>query len=159
MRGRRLRSAAAALIPWAALAGACGRDEAPPPVTAPEEPAVPPVAEVGPDGPPGLDVPEIAAIPTDPAAVARGEQVFRQRGCGACHAFGSRLVGPDLAGVTGRRTVPWLSKMILHPEEMTKQDPVARQLLQTYLVQMTYQGVTAEELPALLAYLKAEGKD
>lgn len=158
MRGLRIRAAATALIPWAVLAVACGRGEEPPPVAAPPGPAAP-VSEVGPDGPPGLDVPEIGVLPTDPAAVARGEQVFRQRGCGACHAFGSRLVGPDLAGVTERRTVPWLAKMILHPEEMTKRDPAARQLFQTYLVQMTYQGVTAEELPDLLAYLKAEGKD
>ena len=33
-----------------------------------------------------------------------GEKLFRSKGCSACHGFGKRLTGPDLQGVSTRRT-------------------------------------------------------
>src|SRR5262245_33979905 len=79
---------------------------APPPAPAAHETAA--AAAVGPDGPEQLDVPELGAPSEDPAMIARGEEVFAARGCGGCHAFGSKLVGPDLVGVTERRSVTWM---------------------------------------------------
>lgn len=125
---------------------------------APTAPAAPAAAEnVGPDGPADLTVPEIASIPTDAAVIKEGEGVWNAKGCGGCHQFGSKLVGPDLVGLTQRRSLPWISKMIQHPDEMLKRDPVAKDLFKTHMTPMPKQGVTDEELPKLLAYMKSKG--
>ncbi|MDP2313698.1 MAG: cytochrome c [Pseudomonadota bacterium] len=121
----------------------------------PGTPATP--AEVGREGPPGLVVPTLTAIPTDPASIEAGKKVYEARGCGACHQFGAKLVGPDLTGLMTRRPLPWIERMILHPSEMVRQDPVAKDLFKTHMTEMTNQGVTEEELPKLLAYIQSQG--
>lgn len=129
----------------------------PPPAAAPATPpAPPPAAAVGPDGPESIAISPIAAVSTDPAVIAEGEAVFGTKGCGACHKFGEKLVGPDLKGVTARRTVPWIQRMIAEPEIMTKQDPVAKDMYRTLMVQMSKQGVSADEMPKLVAFLKSK---
>jgi cytochrome c1 len=40
---------------------------------------------------------------------------------------------------------------------MTKEDPQAKKLLGELMVQMPKQGVTDEELPNLIAYIKSQG--
>ena len=52
--------------------------------------------------------PRAAEEPVDPALAERGEALFKEKGCSACHAFGTRLSGPDLGGVAGRRTSAWI---------------------------------------------------
>lgn len=53
-----------------------------------------------------------------PANAATGEENFAKI-CGACHSIGGgKLVGPDLAGVTTRRTEDWLLKFIKSPKAM-----------------------------------------
>jgi hypothetical protein len=147
---------------WYILALACGGGDSPAPAAsapaaAAAVPAPPPAVAVGPEGPASIVVPALASIPTDAASVAEGEKVFTAKGCGGCHKFGSKLVGPDLAGLTSRRPTPWIQRMISEPETMTKQDPVAKDLFRTYMVQMTKQGVSADEMPKLLAYIKSSG--
>lgn len=112
---------------------------------------------VGPDGPESIPVPSIAVIPTDAGAVAEGEKVFNAKGCGGCHQFGTKLVGPDLVGLYTRRTTPWVGRMILAPDQMVKQDPQAKKLLAELMVPMPDQNVSDEELPKLLAYIKSKG--
>jgi mono/diheme cytochrome c family protein len=125
---------------------------------APTASAAPPEsAPVGPDGPSSISVPNIE-VSTDATVVAKGEQAFTKYGCGACHQFGSKLVGPDLVGVTARRTPTWIARMVAAPEVMTKQDPVAKDLFRTLMVQMTNQGVTPDELGPLVSYLKSKEK-
>ena len=145
---------------------ACGGASA---TAAPEPPAAAPAAvvaapapagtaeAVGPDGPAALAVPAVA-ISEDPALVAQGKAVFDAKGCGGCHKFGAKLVGPDLKGVTVRRSPTWIARMVKYPEKMTKQDPVAKDLFRQTMVQMTDQGVPEADLQALISYLNAEGK-
>ena len=149
-----------------ALPLACGGGEVTAPTTpvAPAAPAAVPAAAaapsaagVGPDGPSSIPMTPIAAIPTDTASIAEGEKLFSGKGCAACHQFGSKLVGPDLAGLTTRRTIPWVQRMIQEPEAMTKQDPAARELFKTYMVQMTKQGISDDEMPKLIAYIQSAG--
>ena len=113
--------------------------------------------DVGPDGPAALTVPAIA-ISADPAVIAAGKAVYDAKGCGACHQFGSKLVGPDLKGVTERRSPVWIAKMIKYPEKMTKTDPVAKDMFRSLMVQMTDQGVPESELAAVVSYLHSAGK-
>jgi mono/diheme cytochrome c family protein len=84
----------------------------------------------------------------------RGETLFKDKGCSACHGFGQKLTGPDLAGVSMRRTQEWLENQILHPEVMTKEDPIARELMAKHALQMPNQKLTPEEAKAIIEYFK-----
>jgi cbb3-type cytochrome oxidase cytochrome c subunit len=129
-----------------------------PPVQAPAAPAAPAgTAEVGPDGPADLAVPSVTPS-TDAAVIAQGKAVYDAKGCGACHQFGSKLVGPDLAGLSQRRTPTWTARMIRYPDKMTKTDPVAKKLFATHMIQMTDQGVPDSDLGPLVSYLWSEGR-
>src|SRR5436190_23567955 len=58
--------------------------------------------------------PRAGESPVDEALAEQGEKLFSTKGCTACHAFGKRVTGPDLAGVTMRRTAVWMENQILH---------------------------------------------
>ncbi len=151
------------LIASLMLATACG-SSAPAPTTASPVATAPaptaPVAEaVGPDGPADIGLPEGFSVPSGKEAVAKGAAVFIAKGCGGCHKFEEKLVGPPLAGLGERRTDAWIAKMILHPEDMTKKDPVAKDLYRSIMTQMTNQGVGPDEVGPLIAYLKSGGKE
>ena len=83
-----------------------------------------------------------------------GQALFQAKGCSACHAFGKRVTGPDLAGVSMRRTAAWMEQQILHPDLMVKQDPIARQMFAQFALQMPNQGLTPEEARAVIEYFK-----
>ncbi len=139
---------------------ACGSGESAPALPAPAAaasaaPAAP--AAVGPDGPAEIAVAALGDIPADAASVGEGEKIYGAKGCGGCHSFGSKLVGPDLVGLTGRRTTPWIQRMIQEPDTMTKKDPAARELFKAHMVQMPKQGVTDADMPKLLAFIKSKG--
>jgi len=103
--------------------------------------------------------PRAGEQPINQAKVEAGEHLFQTKGCSACHAIGRRISGPDLAGVTMRRTAEWMENQILHPEVMTKQDPISRGLLATYTLQMPNQGLTPEEAKSVIEYLKHENAE
>ena len=108
------------------------------------------------DGPASIEVPNLE-VSDKPEDIAKGEATFVAKGCDACHKIGGgKLVGPDLQGVTSRRSVKWIEKMILKPDVMLQEDPVAKQLLAAHMTAMANQNVSAtDELPFILAYLKA----
>lgn len=94
--------------------------------------------------------------PVDHEAAERGGKIFASKGCSACHAFGKRITGPDLAGVTHRRSRKWMTSQMQHPEVMTKEDPVARELFATYMVQMPNLKVSDDEAHAIVEYFKSQ---
>jgi mono/diheme cytochrome c family protein len=98
--------------------------------------------------------PRAADTPIDESKVEQGKGLFSSKGCTACHAFGRRISCPDLAGVTHRRTVAWMQNQILHPDVMTKTDPIAHQLFATYALQMPIQGLTPDEALAVIEFFK-----
>jgi len=98
--------------------------------------------------------PRAGEQPIDETQVAVGKKLFSEKGCTACHAFGKKLACPDLNGVTMRRTALWMENQILHPEVMTKEDPIAHQLFAQYALQMTNQHLTPEEARAVIEFLK-----
>jgi mono/diheme cytochrome c family protein len=98
---------------------------------------------------------EAAESPVDESLAERGESLIQAKGCTACHTVGGgRLVGPDLAGVTERRSDAFIIGMILNPDSMLANDETAKQLLAEYFTPMSNQGVTRDDARALLAYLK-----
>src|ERR1700674_1793945 len=52
----------------------------------------------------------------DPALADRGATYWRNRSCDGCHSIGGgRRAGPDLAGVSGRRSYDWLKRWLRNP--------------------------------------------
>lgn len=99
-------------------------------------------------------------LPLDTALAKRGQTVYSSRGCAACHAFGQgQRVGPDLAGVTGKRDLDWLRRWLKNPAAMLETDSLARALLKQYNnVPMPALRLQDEEVEALLHYMARESR-
>lgn len=84
-----------------------------------------------------------------------GETLFKEKGCNACHTIGGGdLVGPDLAGVTERRTEEWLTRWLSTPDQMLASDPDAQAMLAKYNnIPMPNLGLKPDEVAALIAYM------
>ena len=90
----------------------------------------------------------------DQNLVKIGESAY-ERKCKTCHRLDSKLIGSPLKGVTKNRTPEWIMNMILNPEGMVKEDPIAKQLLIEYNGSpMANQNLTEEEARAVLEYFR-----
>jgi mono/diheme cytochrome c family protein len=95
--------------------------------------------------------------PVDEEMAAAGERWYRTRGCLACHPIeGAGVVGPALGGVTRRRDYDWFRGMVMRPDSMLREDPVARELLEIWRVPMPNQGVDELRTRAMWEYLRRE---
>ena len=91
----------------------------------------------------------------DEAMAAEGKELFKLK-CSACHKITKRFVGPALAGVTERRSPEWIMNMILNPEVMVAENPIAKQLLAEYLAPMANQGLVEKEARLILEYFRTK---
>ena len=92
----------------------------------------------------------------DMELAVRGGELFTSKGCVACHKIGEgRLVGPDLMGVTERRSYGWIYAMVTAPDSMLQSDSTAKALFAEYFTPMPDQRVQPEEGRALVEYLRA----
>jgi putative heme-binding domain-containing protein len=97
---------------------------------------------------------ELAAL--DNALVEEGRQVFDAK-CTACHIMGKKHIGPDLTGVLSRRSPEWIMNMILNPDNMVKEDPIAKALLEEYNGSpMANQNLSEEEARSTLEYFRTK---
>ncbi len=96
---------------------------------------------------------EVKLGPIDKTLVVKGEQTFNTK-CAACHKINDRLVGPPLKDVTKRRRPEWIMNMMLNPQQMTMENPTAKELFATYLVQMTFQDVNQDDARAILEFFR-----
>lgn len=86
--------------------------------------------------------------------VAKGEESFNSI-CIACHTVETRLIGPAVKGVMERRSPEWIMNMILNPDGMLKEDPIAKALFKEYNnALMTNQGLSEEEARAIVEYFR-----
>lgn len=98
--------------------------------------------------------PRAGETPRNEEMAKAGAKLFASKGCSACHAFGKRLTGPDLQGVSMRRTALWIENQILHPDVMVKEDPISHALFAQFALQMPKQGLTPEEAHAVIEHFK-----
>lgn len=90
----------------------------------------------------------------DEAMAKQGEEVFNQM-CTACHRVGKKFIGPAPNGILERRSPEWVMNMILNPEGMVKEDPLAKDLLMEFNGSpMANQGLTEEQARAVLEYFR-----
>jgi len=101
----------------------------------------------------------IETVTFNPGLADWGAQVFEKRACITCHAVGERKQGPDLHNVATRRTEQWMRKQITDPEWMVKNDPLARQMMAEYALQMANQQVPAQEVDALIQFFVREAME
>ncbi len=88
-----------------------------------------------------------------------GEKVFKAN-CSACHKMGMRLVGPDLTGVTERRSEEWIASFVRNSQKMVADgDADAVAIFEEFnKVPMTSFNLNDADMSALIAYLGASGK-
>lgn len=89
------------------------------------------------------------------SVVEWGEKLFESKSCSGCHTIGGDAEdAPDLKGITKIRDIKWLRSMILFPEEMEQNDPIAIQLYQEYdEMGMVSDELSDEEAEAIIKYI------
>jgi mono/diheme cytochrome c family protein len=96
-------------------------------------------------------------------AAETGKSLFKT--CTACHSIGGGdKIGPDLAGLSKRRTVKWIVKFVNYPEGMIngdvdeegyeKPDKMAKKVYNAYKPQMmAEQELSAGQIKKILKYI------
>jgi len=74
--------------------------------------------------------------------------------CTACHKAHKRYIGPSPMGIYERRNPAWVMNMILNPDEMVAEDPIAKALLAEYSSPMANQNLTVEEARSVVEYFR-----
>jgi len=91
------------------------------------------------------------------AMADQGAVIFKAK-CSSCHKPTKKYVGPAPLGIFDRRNPEWIMNMILDPEGMVANDPVAKELLTRYLAPMANQNLTEDEARAVLEYFRTLGQ-
>lgn len=90
----------------------------------------------------------------DAELASNGEGIYNQM-CLACHRIGQKFIGPSPNGVLDRRSPEWVMNMILNPEQMVKEDPLAKELLMEFNGSpMANQGLSQDQARAVLEYFR-----
>lgn len=92
--------------------------------------------------------------------ISNGQFLF-QNGCSACHTIGGGdKIGPDLLGVTERRTRDWLARFILVPDQMLAAgDPIATELLKKFKdIRMPNLNLARDEVADVLGFLEQRSR-
>jgi len=90
----------------------------------------------------------------DQEMASAGEAKFNAI-CTACHMAEKRMIGPALKGVYERRNPAWVMNMIIGPDKMLKEDPIAKALLKEYNnAIMLNQNLSEDETRQVAEYLR-----
>ena len=83
-----------------------------------------------------------------------GAGVFKAK-CTACHKPDQKFIGPSMKNIYDRRNPTWVMNILLNPDQMLKEDPIAKALLEEYNgVLMINQNLTEDEAKALAEYFR-----
>ncbi len=112
--------------------------------------------EVDPMSNPGVGPVAELVLPdeVDADMAAKGEELYTLK-CTACHKADVKFIGPAPKGIFERRNPAWVMNMILNPDEMVKEDPIAKKLLMEFNgAPMANQSLTEEEARAIVEYFR-----
>lgn len=75
--------------------------------------------------------------------------------CAGCHSIGGGdSGGPDLKGVTAKRSHEWLESVIIEPDKLTaKKDPIQLELVKKYGYEMPNLGVGHDDALKIITYI------
>jgi mono/diheme cytochrome c family protein len=95
------------------------------------------------------------------AAVAHadsGKELFDKQ-CAGCHAIGGGDAGgPDLKGITAKRSHEWLESVIMEPDKLTaNKDPIQLELIKKYGYEMPNLGIGHDDALKIIDYLAEAG--
>ena len=83
-----------------------------------------------------------------------GEGLYNKY-CTICHKVNSKFIGPPPVGILLRRTPEWIMNMILVPEIMLRDDPLAKDLFLEFKgTPMVNQGLSENEARAVLEFFR-----
>ena len=94
-----------------------------------------------------------------PLQAQNGETTFKSN-CAVCHTVGGgKLIGPDLIGVTAKRSDTWLIQWIKGSQAMVQNgDPDAIAIFEEYSkIPMPDQNLSDSEISGVLDYIKSKG--
>jgi glucose/arabinose dehydrogenase/cytochrome c2 len=91
---------------------------------------------------------------TDPAAIAKGENIFNQN-CIACHTMDQDGIGPALGGITKEVSAEWLKNFIIDPKTIIESgDARAKKMFERYKsVMPSFAYYKEDEIEGIVAYL------
>ena len=90
----------------------------------------------------------------DQALAQTGKELYEIK-CTACHKNDQKYIGPAPKGIYERRNPAWVMNMILNPEKMVAEDPIAKKLLMEFNGSpMANQGLTEAEARAIVEYFR-----
>jgi len=88
--------------------------------------------------------------------VLRGQRLFKGKGCVRCHTIGEGYMdGPDLEGVTERRTYARIIMLLTDTENAIQTDPDFQQLRIEHFLDMPNLNLSRAEARSLYFYLRA----
>ncbi|HYV95397.1 MAG TPA: c-type cytochrome [Chitinophagales bacterium] len=85
-----------------------------------------------------------------------GKKLFLQN-CSQCHTANHAIVGPMMTGVTERRTIEWLTKMIANGDALIKdgdKDAVALYKKYNNIHHPNFERLSSEEVTAIIDFLR-----
>lgn len=86
--------------------------------------------------------------------VEKGRIIFQQK-CTTCHFPDKKFIGPAMKGIYTKRSPEWVMNMIINPERMIKEDPIAEALFEEYnRTPMLNQNISEEDARAIAEYLR-----
>ncbi|HRI22455.1 MAG TPA: PQQ-dependent sugar dehydrogenase [Panacibacter sp.] len=93
-------------------------------------------------------------ITSDSATIAAGETSFNQY-CSGCHNFRQDAIGPQLSGITTRKSVDWLEHFIKNPQQIISSgDAHAQEVFKKYKVPMpSFDMLNEAQLNGIIAFL------
>lgn len=95
----------------------------------------------------------ISQVSFDPiinsSLVEKGRIIFQQK-CTTCHFPDKKFIGPAMKGIYTKRSPEWVMNMIINPERMIKEDPIAEALFEEYnRTPMLNQNISEEDARAI----------
>lgn len=90
----------------------------------------------------------------DQKMATHGADVYKKM-CTACHRAEKKFIGPAPKGIMERRSPEWIMNMILNPEQMVKEDALAKELLMEFNgAPMANQNLSEEDARAVVEYFR-----
>ena len=90
----------------------------------------------------------------DETMAANGKVLFEKL-CTACHKSTKKFIGSSPKDILKRRSPEWAMNMIMNPDEMILEDPIAKQLLiEANGAPMANQNVSEEDARMILEYFR-----